>query len=458
MSAVTNIFKIPELRKKLLFTAAVLLLFRLGSFITIPGVNPIAVAEAKPQGQSILDVVDVFSGGALFKLSIFSLGIMPYISASIIMSLLTVVIPQIARLQREGESGRRKVNQYTRMGTVVLCAIQALFILVWAVDQTSRTGKPLVSPEMGRGFFYTIGILAITTGSLILMWLGEQITERGIGNGASLIIFAGIIARLPTNAVQMIQDDSIKVFDILILGIVFIMLVALTVILTQGVRKIPLQYGKKMQGRRMVQAQSQSLSFKLNSANVMPIIFASSLLLFPQTVLGMLAQDGSGGDSTISWIAQSLQVWLDPFAPSVWKQLPYYFIYTALIVFFAYFYTAIYINPTDLAENLKKYGGSIPTIRPGAATKEYIEKLLNRIILPGAFFLAGLALAPYLIINVMDLKANQNIQGLAYTFGGTSLMIIVGVALDTLKQIEAELITRNYQGFMKKAKLKGRRR
>lgn len=455
MSAVANILRIPELRKKLLFTVAVLLLFRLGSFITIPGVNPIAVAEARPQGQSILDVVDVFSGGALFKLSIFSLGIMPYISSSIIMSLLTVIIPQMARLQREGEAGRRKINQYTRMGTVVLCAVQAMFILIWAVEQTSRTGKPLVSPEMSRGLFYSTGVVTITTGTLILMWLGEQITERGIGNGASLIIFAGIIARLPKNIMDMFRDESIKAFDILILGIVFILLIALTVILTQGVRKIPLQYGKKMQGRRMVQAQSQSLSFKLNSASVMPIIFASSLLLFPQTVLGMLAGDGSG-QTTVSWLAQQMQVWLDPFAPSFVKQLPYYFIYTVLIIFFAYFYTAIYINPSELAENLKKYGGFIPGIRPGATTKEYVEKTLNRIILPGAVFLAGLALAPYFIINLMDLKANQNIQGLAYTFGGTSLMIIVGVALDTLKQIEAQLIMRNYQGFMKKGKLKGR--
>ena len=455
MSAVANILRIPELRKKLLFTVAVLLLFRLGSFITIPGVNPIAVAEAKPQGQSILDVVDVFSGGALFKLSIFSLGIMPYISSSIIMSLLTVIIPQMARLQREGEAGRRKINQYTRMGTVVLCAVQAMFILIWAVEQTSRTGKPLVSPEMTRALFYSTGVVTITTGTLILMWLGEQITERGIGNGASLIIFAGIIARLPKNIMDMFRDESIKAFDILILGIVFILLIALTVILTQGVRKIPLQYGKKMQGRRMVQAQSQSLSFKLNSASVMPIIFASSLLLFPQTVLGMLAGDGTG-QTTVSWLAQQMQVWLDPFAPSFVKQLPYYFIYTVLIIFFAYFYTAIYINPSELAENLKKYGGFIPGIRPGANTKEYVERTLNRIILPGAVFLAGLALAPYFIINLMDLKANQNIQGLAYTFGGTSLMIIVGVALDTLKQIEAQLIMRNYQGFMKKGKLKGR--
>lgn len=455
MSAIANIFKIPELRNKLLFTVAVLLLFRMGSFITIPGVNPIAVAKAHPEGQSILDVVDVFSGGALFKLSIFSLGIMPYISSSIIMSLLTVIIPPLARMQREGEAGRRKINQYTRWGTVVLCAVQALFILIWAVDQTNRQGMPLVSPHMSRGLFFAAGVITITTGTLILMWLGEQITERGIGNGASLIIFAGIIARLPKSLASMATDSTVKAFDIMILFMLFMLLVSLTVILSQGVRKIPLQYGKKMQGRRMVQAQNQSLQFKLNSASVMPIIFASSLLLFPQTILGMLAGKG-GAETWGSWIANNLQAWLNPFAPAFYKQIPYYVIYTSLIIFFAYFYTAIYINPSELAENLKKYGGFIPGIRPGIQTKDYVERTLNRIILPGAVFLAGLALAPYFIINLMDLKANQNIQGLAYTFGGTSLMIIVGVALDTLKQVEAQLIMRNYQGFMRKGKLKSR--
>ncbi|GIX42839.1 MAG: protein translocase subunit SecY [Leptospiraceae bacterium] len=451
MNALLTILRIDDLRKKILYTLGLLVVYRMGSFITIPGVDPIAVANARPRGQSILDVVDIFSGGALFKLSIFSLGIMPYISSSIIMSLLTVIIPQLAQLQKEGEYGRRKINQYTRMGTVLLCAIQSLFILLWAVDQTSRDGMPLVAEVIPKGLFYVVGIIAITTGTLVLMWMGEQITERGIGNGVSLIIFAGIIARLPTNIIKMIQDPSIKFFDIFILILLFIVLIALTVILSQGVRKIPLQYGKRIQGRRMVQAQSQSLQFKLNSANVMPIIFASSLLLFPQTIFGML---GSQAQAWIGW--QILQQWLNPFAPTFWQQLPYYIIYTVLIIFFSYFYTAIYINPQELAENLKKFGGYIPGIRPGNQTKEYLERVLNRIILPGSVFLAGLAIAPYLIINMMDLKANQNIQGLAYTFGGTSLLIMVGVALDTLKQIEAQLIMRNYQGFMKKGKLKGR--
>ncbi|MCB1321935.1 MAG: preprotein translocase subunit SecY, partial [Leptospiraceae bacterium] len=273
MKALINIFRIPELRNKVLFTLAALIIYRMGSFITIPGVNPIAVADARPSGQSFLDVVNVFSGGALFQLSIFSLGIMPYISASIIMNLLTVVIPPLARLQREGEEGRKTINRYTRYGTLVLCAVQASFILLWAMDY--RGGR-LISIE-SRTWFMVIGIVAITTGTVFLMWLGEQITERGIGNGVSLIIFAGIIAQLPGMFMRMFRDGDVDFFYIIILLILFIILIALTVILSTGVRKVPLQYGKKMQGRRMVQARSQSLPFKLNSASVMPIIFASSL-------------------------------------------------------------------------------------------------------------------------------------------------------------------------------------
>ncbi len=451
MSAFINIFRIPELRIKVLFTIGLLIIYRMGIFVTIPGVNPVALANSRPPGQSFLDVVNVFSGGALFKLSVFSLGIMPYISASIIMNLLTVVIPPLARLQREGEEGRKKINQYTRYGTIVLCAIQAYFILINALSSRNALGEPLVSAAMQEFWFITLGVITITTGTVLLMWFGEQITERGIGNGVSLIIFAGIIAQLPGSLVQLMGDDNVQIFEVIILVIVFVILIALTVLISTGVRKVPLQYGKKMQGRRMVQARSQSIPFKLNSANVMPIIFASSLLLFPQTVFGVLGQDPSGW---VGW--RVMQEWLNPFNPVFYKQLPYYFVYTALIIFFAYFYTAIQINPQDLAENLKKYGGFIPGIRPGQHTREYIEFVLNRITLPGAIFLAGLALAPYFVINGLGLQANQNIVGLAYTFGGTSLLIIVGVALDTLKQVESQLIMRNYDGFMKKGRIRGR--
>jgi len=428
-----------------------MVLYRMGSFITIPGIDPVAVADSRPPGQSFLDVVNVLSGGALFKLSIFSLGIMPYISASIIFSLMTVVIPPLARLQREGEQGRKKINQYTRYGTVLLCAVQAFFILIWAVEQRNPQGNPLVSANVTRTMFFMVGLVAITGGTVLLMWMGEQITERGIGNGASLIIFSGIIAQLPQMIWKMFRDKNVEVLDIFLLSVLFMVLISLTVVLSQGVRKVPLQYGKKMQGRRLVQARSQSIQFKLNSANVMPIIFASSLLLFPQTIAGMM------GESASTWLGwRILQEWLNPFAATFYKQIPYYIFYTLLIIFFAYFYTAIYINPQELAENLKRYGGFIPGIRPGSHTKDYIESTLNRIILPGAIFLAGLALAPYFIINSMELKTNANIQGLAYTFGGTSLLIIVGVALDTLKQIESQLIMRNYEGFMKKGRIKGR--
>ncbi len=451
MRTVVNIFRIPELRSRILFTISLLLLYRFGIFVTIPGVNPVAVAYSRPPGQSFLDVVNVFSGGALFKLSVFSLGIMPYISASIIMNLLTVIFPALSRLQKEGEEGRKKINQYTRYGTIFLCATQSYFILANALQTSNRFNEPLVSPDITPLFFTIMGVLSITTGTMLLMWMGDQITERGIGNGVSLLIFSGIIAQLPIMLWQMMSDESVDMFPVIILVILFFVLIALTVILSTGVRKIPLQYGKKMQGRRMVQAQSQSLPFKLNSANVMPIIFASSLLLFPQTLVGFL------GDSTGGWGGwRVMQEWLNPFAPNWYKQLPYYFIYTLLIIFFAYFYTAIQINPQELSENLKKNGGFVPGIRPGSHTKSYLEKVLNRITLPGAIFLAGLALAPYFIINFLNLQSNQNIHGLAYTFGGTSLLIIVGVALDTLKQIESQLIMRKYDGFMKKTRIRGR--
>ncbi len=451
MSAIINIFRIPELRRRVIFTISMLILYRFGIFVTIPGVNPIAVAYSRPPGQSFLDVVNVFSGGALFKLSIFSLGIMPYISASIIMNLLTVVFPMLGRLQREGEEGRKKINQYTRYGTIVLCILQSYLILLNAVKSTNRFNEPLVSTGMDPGWFIFIGVVSVTAGSMFLMWMGEQITERGIGNGVSLIIFAGIIAQLPIMLWQMLQDDSVDMFPIIILIILFFILIALTVLLSTGVRKIPLQYGKKMLGRRMVQGQSQSLPFKLNSASVMPIIFASSLLLFPQTIFGFL------GETAGSWPGWRLmQEWLNPFAPSWYQKAPYYLIYTLLIIFFAYFYTAIQLNPQELSENLKKYGGFVPGIRPGTHTRQYLESVLNRITLPGAIFLAGLALAPYFIISFLNLESNQNIHGLAYTFGGTSLLIIVGVALDTLKQVESQLIMRKYDGFMKKGRIKGR--
>jgi len=458
LATVSNIFKIPELRRKIIFTLVMLLLFRMGTHVTIPGINSLIVANitAEP-GEGFLNMVDLFAGGALLKFSIFALGIMPYISSSIIMQLLMVLIPSLQKLQKEGgEEGRRKVQQYTKYGTILLCAIQSLAVIhlakSWSVgtDQAPAKYPGLINPSV-ESYFFFIALLSITTGTVLLIWMGEQITERGIGNGISLLIFAGIIGRMPEALISLFTTESSDPLAILILLMIFVVLISLTVILTQGVRKVPLQYGKQMVGRRMVQAKSQSIPFKVNGANVMPIIFASSLILFPQTIIQYFSS------SFESWAGWAIVMdFFNPFSQIWYRALFYYILYTSLIVFFAYFYTAIQFNPQELADNLKKFGGSIPGIRQGTPTKEYIEKVLNRITFPGAIFLAGLALAPYLIIRFLNLSDNTGGGALVYTFGGTSLLIMVGVALETLKQIEAQLLMRNYEGFMKKSRIKGR--
>ena len=399
-------------------------------------------------------MVDLFAGGALLKFSIFALGIMPYISSSIIMQLVMVLIPQLQKLQKEGDEGRKKITQYTKYGTIVLCSIQSLAVVFLAKSWSTGTATsparyPGLIDENVMNIFVPIGILTITTGTMLLMWMGEQITERGIGNGISLIIFAGIIGRLPEALVQLFTTDKADPLAILILFVIFVLLISFTIILTQGVRRVPLQYGKQMKGRMMVQAKSQSLPFKVNGANVMPIIFASSLILFPQTIIQTLSSNSS------SWAGWSVLLdFFNPFSVVWYRSFFYYLIYTSLIIFFAYFYTTILFNPSELAENLKKYGGSIPNIRPGTATKEFIEKVLNRITLPGSVLLACLAIAPYLLIKLLNLGSNTGGGALVYTFGGTSLLIMVGVALETLKQIEAQLTMRNYDGFMKKSKIR----
>lgn len=457
LSAISNIFRIPELRSRILYTLVMLLLFRMGTHVTIPGINSIVASGISAEGsEGFIGMVDLFAGGALLKFSIFALGIMPYISSSIIMQLVAVIIPQLNKMQKEGEEGRRKINQYTKYGTVLLCAFQSLAVIYLAKNWSNAT---VTSPAKFPGlinpfvdpFFVPIGMISITTGTLLLLWMGEQITERGIGNGVSLIIFAGIIGRMPDALYQLFTTDKSDPLIILILLITFVLLIAFTVILTQGVRKVPLQYGKQMVGRRMVQARSQSIPFKLNSANVMPIIFASSLILFPQTIIQWLSSN------SVQWSGWILLLdFFNPFSQTWYHAMFYYMIYTGLIIFFAYFYTSIQFNPNELADNLKKYGGFVPGIRPGTNTKEYIERLLNRITLPGAIFLAALALAPYLLIRLLNLGSNTGGGALVYTFGGTSLLIMVGVALETLKQIEAQLLMRNYEGFMKKSKIKGR--
>lgn len=457
VATITNILKIPELRKKIIFTLIMLLLFRMGTHVTIPGINPIVVANITETGEGFLNMVDLFAGGALLKFSIFALGIMPYISSSIIMQLLMVLIPSLQKLQKEGgEEGRRKIQQYTKYGTILLCAIQSMAVIhlakSWSVGTEQAPAKypGLINPSV-ESYFFFIALLSITTGTVLLIWMGEQITERGIGNGISLLIFAGIVGRLPEAMIAMFTSDNYDALSILILLLIFVVLISLTVILTQGVRKVPLQYGKQMIGRRMVQAKSQSIPFKVNSANVMPIIFASSLILFPQTIIQYFS---TNFESWAGWAV--VMDFFNPFSVVWYRALFYYIIYTGLIIFFAYFYTSIQFNPQELADNLKKFGGSIPGIRQGTPTKEYIEKVLNRITLPGAIFLAGLALAPYLIIRFLNLNDNSGGGALVYTFGGTSLLIMVGVALETLKQIEAQLLMRNYEGFMKKSRIRGR--
>ncbi len=454
---IANIFRIPELRSKIFFTIGMLLLFRMGTHVTIPGINSLIVTgiTADPS-EGFLGMVDLFAGGALLKFSIFALGIMPYISSSIIMQLVMVLIPSLQKMQKEGEEGRKKIQQYTKYGTLLLCAIQSLAVIQLANSWSTGSGNSpakypgLINPSV-ESYFLPLAMLSITTGTVLLIWLGEQITERGIGNGISLIIFAGIIGRMPEALISMFTSDASDALSVLILLIIFVVLIALTVVLTQGVRRVPLNYGKQMVGRKMVQARSQSIPFKVNSANVMPIIFASSLILFPQTIVQWLSSKGG------QWAGWAVMMdYFNPFSQIWYHALFYFVIYTSLIIFFAYFYTAIQFNPQELADNLKKYGGFIPGVRPGSQTKEMIEKILNRITLPGALFLAGLALAPYLIIKFLNLGSNTGGGTLVYTFGGTSLLIMVGVALETLKQIEAQLLMRNYGGFMKKSKIKGR--
>ncbi len=437
-----TIFSIPDLRKKIFFTLGMLIVFRIGAHVTVPGVNYaelMAFIESQAgDSRGFTDLIDLFAGGAFNRVAVFALGIMPYISASIIMQLLMVVIPSLQQLQKEGEYGRKKINQYTRYGTVLICALQSYGITVYIESLNSQSGGVILDPGYGWGFT-AMTILTITTGTIVLMWMGELITEKGIGNGISLLIFAGIIAGAPpalATFVQDIQQDQIEVIVALILLVVFIVMISLSIILTEGTRKIPLQYGKKVVGRRIMQGASQSLPIKVNAANVMPIIFASSLMLFPSQIASYL--EGSYKD-----FAAMIQSYLAPGTVS------YLIIYVIMIIFFAYFYTAIQYNPKDLAEALKKNGGYIPGIRPGAQTEEFIEKILNRITLSGAIFLAFIAIAPDLIIKLWNLEKYTN---LAYMFGGTSLLIIVGVALDTLKQIESQLIMRHYDGFMDKSK------
>jgi preprotein translocase subunit SecY len=433
-SGLTNIFRIPELRKRLLFSLGMLAVYRLGIFVTTPGVDRIAMRRVVSQG-SLLGLLNFFSGGALEQLSIFALGIMPYVSASIILQLLTVVVPALEKLQKEGELGRRKITQYTRYGTVVLSAIQGYGISTYLETLRDSTGLSVVA-EPGWGF-RLMTMISLAAGTAFIMWMGEQITERGIGNGISLVIFAGIVARVPAAAYETFMayrapGSQVSELGLLILAIVMMVVIGAIVFVERGQRRIPIQYAKRVVGRKAYGGQSTHLPLKVNTSGVIPPIFASSLLLFPATLAGWFPFLGA------------LQTAL---APGQWI---YNVVYVALIVFFAYFYTAVTFNPVDVADNLKKNGGYIPGIRPGKNTATYIDHVLSRITFGGAMYLSAICVLPTIITNEF---------GVTFYFGGTSLLIVVGVALDTVQQIEGHLITRHYEGFTgpRGPRIRGRR-
>lgn len=431
LSTFQNIFKINELKNRIFFTLALLTVYRIGCHVPTPGINGEELSKfLTQQGGALMGFFDMFSGGALSRVTIFALGIMPYISASIIMQLLTVVIPAIGKLAKEGEAGRKKITRYTRYGTVLISAIQS-FGIAAGLESMSQ-GAFVQTPGWS---FRLITMITLTSGTAFIMWLGEQITERGIGNGISLIIFAGIVARFPAAIVstfRLIQAGELSIFFVLFLIAMMVAVIAAIILMERGQRKIPVQYAKRVVGRKVYGGQSTHLPLKINTAGVIPPIFASSIIMFPATVAGFIA---------IPWV-QGIAKQLSP------GTVPYTMLYVSMIFFFAYFYTAIVFNPVDIADNLKKYGGYIPGIRPGQKTSEYLYRVLSRLTFVGGIYLAVVCVIPEILITKF---------GVPFYFGGTSLLIAVGVALDTVSQIESHLVTRSYEGFLKKGRLKGRR-
>ena len=434
LSGFQNVSRIPELRRRVLFTLGMLAVYRLGVHVPTPGIDRQAMAAFfEQQKGNLLGFLNLFSGGALEQFSVFSLGIMPYISASIILQLLTVVFPYLERLSKEGEVGRRKITQYTRYGTIVLSIIQGLMISIGLEGTRGPGGFGLV---LDPGWHFRImTVITLTSGTAFIMWLGEQITERGIGNGISLIIFAGIVAGLPSalsTTFQFVREGEMGALVALLVLVLAVVLVGAIIFVERGQRRIPVQYAKRVVGRKMYGGMSSHLPLKVNTANVIPPIFASSLLIFPATAAQFANYP----------FVQTLAGYL---APGQWL---HDIAFAVLIIFFAFFYTAIVFNPTDVAENMKKAGGYIPGIRPGQKTAEYIERVLSRITLSGAIYLVIVCLLPTMLIAQLNVP---------FYLGGTALLIVVGVALDTVAQIETHLITRSYEGFMKRGRLRGRR-
>ncbi len=435
-SRVPSILQIPELKSRILFTLGLLAVFRIGAHIPTPGIDTVALsaffAELSRSGGTIMQFFDLFTGGALSQLTIFALGIMPYISASIILELLTVVVPHLERLKKEGESGRKKISQYTRYGTVFLSTIQGFGIAVGIEQMTSPTGAAIV-PDPGWSF-RLMTVLTLVAGTSFIMWLGEQITERGIGNGISLVIFAGIVVGLPgaiINTFRLLSTGEIQPFVMIIITILMISVVALVVWFEAGQRRIRIQYPKRVVGRKMAGGQDSHLPLKVNTSGVIPPIFASSMILFPATI----AQFSSVG-------------WLKDLSSMLTPPNPFYVLLTIILIFFfAYFYTAIIFNPMDVAENLRKYGGFVPGRRPGKPTAEFIDRTLSRLTFLGGIYLSAIVILPTYLVQWFNVP---------FYFGGTALLIVVGVAVDTQRQIESHLVMRNYEGFLKRGKIRGR--
>ena len=446
LSSFINCFKIPELKKKILFTLGIIAAYRIGCYIPTPGVNGAVLAEFfekinQTASGSIFSIMNMFSGGALEKLTVFALGVMPYISSSIIMQLLTAVIPALEKLAKEGQSGYHKINQYTRYGTLVLALIQSFFIALWLESPDSFQGLQVVN-HPGWGFRF-VTVVTLSSGTLLLMWLGEQIQERGIGNGISLIITAGIISAAPsalstlvklmnptTGGVQL-QPLTLVIMICFLVGVI----ISITLI-TQAQRRIPVQYARRIVGRKVYGGQTNYIPLKVDTSGVIAIIFAQSIILFPATLASFIPNESF--QNIASFMTRG--------------GFFYYFVYGLLIVFFCYFYTAIVFNPVDVAENMKKHGGFIPGVRPGTQTADYLDKVMTRITLAGALFIMCIAIMPDAIMASFKVP-----YLVASFFGGTGILIIVGVMLDTMKQIESHLMMRHYDGFMKTGKLKGRR-
>jgi len=431
LSSFQNIFKIQELKSRVFFTLALLAVYRIGAHIPTPGINGEELSKfLAERGGALMGFFDMFSGGALSRVTIFALGIMPYISASIIFQLLTVVIPAIGRLAKEGETGRKKIVRYTRYSTVIISAIQSFGIAAGLEGMAG--GAFIQNPGWS---FRLMTMITLTSGTAFIMWLGEQITERGIGNGISLIIFAGIVARFPNaviSTVRLIQAGELSIFFVIALVVMMVAIIGAIIYVERSQRKIPVQYAKRVVGRKVYGGQSTHLPLKINTSGVIPPIFASSIIMFPATVAGFIA---------IPWV-QSIAKQLAP--GTVFHSA----LYVGLIIFFAYFYTAIIFNPVDIADNLKKYGGYIPGIRPGQKTSEYIYKVLSRLTFVGGIYLSIVCIIPEILITKFHVP---------FYFGGTSILITVGVALDTVSQVETHLITRSYEGFLKKGRIRGRR-